>query len=378
MAFRLPGRATAGAVTVRGGNARTGAGPADGAALAPDRQAAGRRGSRRVPVRVLLVLAAVAGGLSTVPSAAGAPQPSIAEVQRRVVRLQQDAEVATEKYNDARQELASVTIRVQAAQVRLERQRAEVADARNQLGRLAVESYRRGPYSAFDWVLGDDPRSAMAQAGILPSLGERQAGAVKRLQDGERRLARIQADLAAQQRKLQETKTRLQLHRNDVTRRLLEAQNLLATLKAQERATVLAAARTPGTAGPGGTLTCNTFAVRAPDARVKAVLQFACSQVGDPYVWAGEGPNIWDCSGLTMQAWRQAGVSIPHSSRIQATYGQRVTIGGLQPGDLVFFHSPISHVGIYLGAGMMVHAPRTGDVVKVARLFETPSAAVRL
>jgi cell wall-associated NlpC family hydrolase len=328
---------------------------------------------------VLLVLAAVGAGLSTVPSsAAGAPQPSVTEVQRRVARLQQDAEVATEKYNDAREALGSVTIRVQASQVRLRRQRAEVADARAQLGRLAVESYRRGPYSAFDWVLGDDPRSAMAQAGILPSLGERQAGAVKRLQDGERRLARIQADLAAQQRELQETNTRLQLHRNDVTRRLVEAQNLLATLKAQERAAVLAATRTPGTAGPGGTLTCNSFAVRAPDARVKAVLAFACAQVGDPYVWAGAGPNIWDCSGLVLQAWRQAGVSLPHSSRIQATYGQHVTFGSLRPGDLVFFHSPISHVGIYLGAGMMVHAPRTGDVVKVAPLFETPSAAVRL
>jgi cell wall-associated NlpC family hydrolase len=331
-----------------------------------------------VPVRVVLVLAAVAAGLGAVPSAAGAPQPTIAEVQRRVVRLQEDAEIATEKYNDARVELASVTIRVQAAQVRLQRQRAEVADARAQLGRLAVEGYRRGPYSTLDWVLGDDPRSAMAQAGILPSLGERQAGAVKRLRDGERRLTRIQADLAAQQRKLQETNTRLQLHRNDVTRRLVEAQNLLATLKAEERAVVVAAARTPGTAGPGGTLACNSFAVDAPDARVKAVLAFACAQIGDPYVWAGEGPDIWDCSGLAMQAWRQVGVSLPHSSRMQATYGQRVTLGSLRPGDLVFFYSPISHMGIYLGHGMMVHAPRSGDVVKVARMWTTPSAAVRL
>jgi len=184
--------------------------------------------------------------------------------------------------------------------------------------------------------------------------------------------------VAYEQDKLQQTNTRLRLHRNDVTRHLVETQNLLATLKAQERAAVLAATRAPGIAGPGGTLTCNSFAVRAPDARVKAVLTFACAQVGDPYVWAGAGPHIWDCSGLTMAAWRQAGVSIPHSSRIQATYGQRVPFGSLRAGDLVFFHSPISHVGIYLGGGMMLHAPHTGDVVKVAPLFETPSAAVRL
>jgi cell wall-associated NlpC family hydrolase len=344
----------------------------------PEWESAVTRRPRRAPIRVLLVLAVVAAGLATVPSAAGAPQPTVAEVQRRVARLQEDAAIASERYNDAREQLASLTVRVAASKARLEQQRQEVEAARDQLGRLAVEAYRRGPYSTLDWVLGDDPRSAMAQAGILPSLGERQAAAVKRLQEGERRLAANQADLARQQRRLEETNIRLRLHKNAVNQRLVEAEALLATLQARERAVVVAAVRTPGTSGPGGTLACNSFAVRAPDARVKAVLQFACAQVGDPYVWAGEGPGIWDCSGLTMQAWRQAGVSIPHSSRMQATYGQRVLLASLRPGDLVFFHSPISHVGIYLGGGMMVHAPRSGDVVKVAPLFETPSATARL
>jgi cell wall-associated NlpC family hydrolase len=168
------------------------------------------------------------------------------------------------------------------------------------------------------------------------------------------------------------------LHRNAVNQKLAETEALLSRLRAAERAAVLAAARTPGDAGPGGTLSCRSLAVSAPDSRVKAVLEFACGQIGDPYVWAAEGPGSWDCSGLTMQAWRRAGVSIPHSSRMQATYGDRVLLADLRPGDLVFFHRPISHVGIYLGGGMMVHAPRTGDVVKVAPLFETPSAAVRL
>jgi cell wall-associated NlpC family hydrolase len=327
---------------------------------------------------VLLVLTVVGVGLGAVPTAAGAPQPTIEDVQKRVVQLQKDAEIASEQYNDAREQLASLTVRVQAAQVRLERQRREVAAARQQLGRLAAETYRRGQYSALDWMLGDDPNAAMAQAGILPSLGSRQSGAVRRLAEGERKLARAQADLQAQQRKQQETSTRMSLHKNAVNQRLAEAQAQLATLQAAERAAVLIAARTPGDAGPGGALTCNSMAVNAPDSRVKAVLEYACAQIGDPYVWAAEGPDSWDCSGLTMEAWRKAGVSIPHSSRMQATYGERVLLSDLRPGDLVFFHRPISHVGIYLGGGVMVHAPRTGDVVKVARLWETPSAAVRL
>jgi cell wall-associated NlpC family hydrolase len=329
-------------------------------------------------VRVLLVLVAVGLGIASVPSAQGAPRPTVEDVQKRVVQLQKDAEIASEQYNDAKEQLRSVTIRVLAAQVRLARQRAEVAEARAQLGRIAAETYRRGGVSSLDWVLGNDPQAALAQAGILPSLGSRQSGAVRRLSEGERKLAADQAELTEQQRRLQETNTRMLLHKNEVSRNLAETQDLLAKLKAEERARVLAAARTPGNAGPGGSLACNSIAVNAPDSRVKAVLTFACSQLGDPYVWAGDGPNIWDCSGLTMRAWAAAGVSLPHSSRMQATYGDRVLLANLRPGDLVFFHRPVSHVGIYLGNGMMIHAPRTGDVVKVAPLFETPSSAVRL
>jgi cell wall-associated NlpC family hydrolase len=326
---------------------------------------------------MLLALAVglVLGGVS---SAEGAPRPTVEDIQKRVVQLQKDAEIATEQYHDAREQLRSVTVRVEAAKIRLARQRTEVARAKEQLGQLAAETYRRGQYSTLAWMLRDDPTAAMVRSGILPSLGSRQAGALRRLAEGERRLVAMEADLAAQQRRLQETDIRMRLHKNAVQQRLAEAQAALNTLQASERARVVTAARTPGDAGPGGTLACNSMAVKAPDARVKAVLEFACAQVGDPYVWAGEGPDVWDCSGLTMLAWRQAGVSLPHSSRMQATYGDRVLLNNLRPGDLVFFYSPISHMGIYLGGGMMVHAPRSGDVVKVARLFQTPSAAVRL
>jgi cell wall-associated NlpC family hydrolase len=120
------------------------------------------------------------------------------------------------------------------------------------------------------------------------------------------------------------------------------------------------------------------MASKASNSRARAALAFACHQLGDPYAWAADGPNSWDCSGLTMKSWAAGGVSLPHSSQLQAQYGTRVGSSSLQPGDLVFFNSPISHVGIYLGAGLMVHAPHTGDVVRVASLYETPSTAVRL
>jgi cell wall-associated NlpC family hydrolase len=91
----------------------------------------------------------------------------------------------------------------------------------------------------------------------------------------------------------------------------------------------------------------------------------AMAQRGKPYVWAASGPGSFDCSGLTAFAYRAAGVSLPHSSGQQSRMGQAVARADLKPGDLVFFYSPVSHVGIYIGNGQMVHAPTSGDVVKV-------------
>lgn len=337
-----------------------------------------RQGRARRLALTATAVGVVLGSIAPLTSATGAPQPSLEEVRRRVVGLQHQAEVASERYNETREELASVTVRIKAAQAKLERQRQQVVLAKRNVGRLAAETYRRGEFSTLDFLLGKDPDSALAQAGLVPSFGNQQVGAMKRLQDEERRLAAAQADLNAQRRKLEEAHTLLAVHKNTVLQRLAAEQAELNRLSAADRVIVQEASRSEGISGPGGTVACRGFAVQAPDSRVKAVLNFACAQVGDPYVWAGEGPDIWDCSGLTMKAWRAAGVAIPHSSRMQATYGNRVLLADLQAGDLVFFHSPISHVGIYLGGGFMLHAPHSGDVVKVARLWTTPTAAVRL
>ncbi|MPQ99043.1 hypothetical protein GB931_14155 [Modestobacter sp. I12A-02628] len=92
------------------------------------------------------------------------------------------------------------------------------------------------------------------------------------------------------------------------------------------------------------------------------------AQRGKPYVWAGSGPGSFDCSGLTQFAYAAAGISLPHSSRAQSTIGAPVARADLQPGDLVFFYSPVGHVGVYIGNGQIVHAPTRGDVVKVSDL----------
>ena len=115
--------------------------------------------------------------------------------------------------------------------------------------------------------------------------------------------------------------------------------------------------------------------VVAPTAASQVAVDTALAQLGDPYVYGAAGPDSFDCSGLTMYAWSAAGVALPHSSSMQSTVGTPVSYYDLQPGDLVFFYSPISHVAMYIGNGLIVSAPHTGDVVKVVELAYMPDYA---
>jgi cell wall-associated NlpC family hydrolase len=105
-------------------------------------------------------------------------------------------------------------------------------------------------------------------------------------------------------------------------------------------------------------------AVTAPTHAAKVALNTALAQQGKPYAWGGSGPNSFDCSGLTSFAYKAAGIKLPRTSKAQAAVGTPVARNALKPGDLVFFYSPVSHVGIYIGGGKMVHAPTSGSVVK--------------
>jgi cell wall-associated NlpC family hydrolase len=109
--------------------------------------------------------------------------------------------------------------------------------------------------------------------------------------------------------------------------------------------------------------------VPAPSGGAQTAIDTAMAQLGKPYEYAASGPNTFDCSGLTMYAWAAAGVSLPHSSRMQFASLPHVPMEAMQPGDLVFYGSPIHHVGMYLGNGSYIHAPQTGDVVKISSVY---------
>src|SRR3954451_25168525 len=110
----------------------------------------------------------------------------------------------------------------------------------------------------------------------------------------------------------------------------------------------------------------------APTQAAQIAVDTALAQLGKPYVWGGAGPNSFDCSGLAQYAYAAAGIAMPHSSRMQSTLGTPVSTADLQPGDLLFFYSPVSHVGMYIGNGQMVHASTYGQPVSVVDLAYMP------
>lgn len=350
--------------------------------------AASRRLRRRLGWVSGLAAALSVVGLVLATGATAEPTPTVASVKKQVDKLQHEAEVATEKYNATRIQQQSTTVLATAAKARLEKQKRNVELARKALGRIAAENYKAGDLQTLSLLLDDDPQNAMAAGGLMTSLTDRQAQGVQRLVQEQRQLAADQADLAAQKKQLDAATQQIGTLTKQIKEKLASANALLNRLKGRDRQALLTASRTLdrqaltalGVEVPdNGALTCDAVNIDYPDARVKKVLDWACKQLGLPYRWGGEGPGSYDCSGLTMRAWQQVGVSLPHNAAMQFQEGTRISLENLRPGDLIFFHSPPTHEGIYLGKGLMLHAPRTGDVVKIApaRLAQA-SGAVRL
>lgn len=345
---------------------------------------------------------------SATPTPGRPAQPSIAEVKAKVDTLLHRAEVATEKYNGAKEQAArqSVTVNRLLAEAALRTQ--ALNDARRTLGRYAAAQYRTGgDESTGRYLLSADPQGLADQAHLSDVLGQRQEQAVEsyRVQQAAATQQRIEAakslaTLTAQQDKLRAAKA-------DVQRKLGEAQRLLNSLTEQEkarlaalraqqeaeakaRAAALAAqiaakekaaqeAAAKAAAAQAQTTTTGTGTTSAPSpttptgsSQAEKAIAFARDQLGKPYVWGATGPDSYDCSGLTQAAFKAAGIDLPRTTWDQVNVGPRIALSDLRPGDLVFFYSDISHVGLYIGNGEMIHAPHTGTVVKIAPITEMP------
>jgi cell wall-associated NlpC family hydrolase len=319
----------------------------------------------------VLVLAGLAGSLGP---AAAAPKPTVAQVQAQLTAMRQEAEATTEKYNGTRDKLAAIQVQSTAATTRVTQQRKIVDAAMTKLARLAAEAYKSGDLQALSLLLDDDPQARLAAGGLMASVSDREARAVARVVAEKKILEADQADLAAQKKSLTDATNQLAALKTQITAKIAATNALLARMTGAERDALARASRsldrqalsTLGVTVPAsGMMKCSDVAIESPSARVSAVIAFACAQLGKPYGWGDTGPGSYDCSGLTLKAWARGGVSLPRVAADQANAGRRVSVSSLQPGDLIFFHG-FGHEGLYIGKGLMIHAPHTGDVVRIA------------
>jgi len=217
----------------------------------------------------------------------------------------------------------------------------------------------------WNYFFSSNPTLYLSAAGSLESVTRKQSIQLRKYATAKQRLDATSLTVNDKLALVQAAEARYRKQAAQVKEKLAAAEKLLAKLEKADRERLLKLQAMDAEERQKYSLEQAKLA-NAVSGRAGTALRYAVKQIGDRYVWGAAGPIRWDCSGLTMRAYEQAGVRLPHSSRAQYGYGRSIARANLQPGDLVFFGSPISHVGIYIGQGKMVHAPRPGARVQIA------------
>ncbi|MFF9977739.1 C40 family peptidase [Streptomyces erythrochromogenes] len=328
------------------------------------------------PVRTTAATIALAGAATATAfegAAQADPRPTPAQIKTEVDRLYEEAEAATERYNGAKEQADEAEKALTGLREEAARKADQLNTARSALGTLAASQYRSGSLgTAVQLALADDPQQYLAQASFISRAGDRNAAGITTVRRKLDEVSKLREQASGRLSDLRTRQDELAAHKAEAEEKLAAAKRLLAKLTAEERAAYEAQA--PGAAAaPSGPVTAAP-PPPADGSRAARAVAFAYSSIGKPYVWGATGPGSFDCSGLTQAAWRSAGVSLPRTTYTQINAGRRVSRDQLAPGDLVFFYSGITHVGLYVGNGQMIHAPRPGSTVRLAPIDSMPWA----
>jgi len=376
---------------------------------------------------VLVGIASLCAGVVVAPPPAAAQQPptDIASKQAEAARIAAEVEakgrqvsILAERLNQARLQATELQAQADTAAAAAARTEAEVATAKETLKGYVVQSYMRGgDMSSLSLMLGgDDSAGAFAvRNAYVKQLTAKERSAIDALTQAKEAAEAKRASLLAAQKDAKDAQAAVDAERRAAAAAEAEAKQALAQVKGDlaelvaaeerrraeaaerqaaaelaERQRREAAARQPQSPPPGGSRPSSPSSPRppsggtgtdpgpapAPNPGAGRAVEEAKRQIGKPYEWGAEGPDSFDCSGLTMWAWRAGGVSLPHSSKAQYSATRRVSIAEIAPGDLLFYGSPIHHVGIYVGNGTMVEASETGKPVRYASIHRRDLAGV--
>jgi cell wall-associated NlpC family hydrolase len=360
----------------------------------------------RTPALATAALTSVALLSQTANAAPSAePKPSLEEVEKKVNDLYHQAETATDKYNATREKTAAQRKRVDGLLDDVAKRTEKLNTAREELGSFAAAQYRTGaaaPDTA-TLLLADNPQDYFDQTQLMSRLTTRQKAAVDDYITEQAATTKKRAEASKSLQTLTTSQNALKTSKADVQHKLSKARELLSQLTAEEKARLAAIEKkkreaaerkaaelaqqqaaaaagakkaaaqqdSSGTGSSGTATTDSSYATKAAKA-----LAFARAQIGKPYVWGATGPGSYDCSGLTQAAWKAAGVTLPRVTYDQVNAGTTVSLADAQPGDLVFFYDDISHVGLYIGNGMMIHAPKPGAYVREESIYYDGTSAI--
>lgn len=313
---------------------------------------AGRGASRRLAATACLAVA-TSFAFPPVAAHAAAPKPSASEVRKKLTKLNEEFDQSVEKFNKVNEQLKIAKKKLDAAKKSSKGEEAAFEQQRGRIAQMAADAYKNGDSADVTGFVGaKDPQAILDQAAVFTHLSQQRSSQLTQFLATAQRLRREQSqaqsaydDVAAKAKELRDKKAELD-------KQVAEQKKLLNKLGAS----------TPSHKSGGGT----GGSYNGPaSGSARAALNFAYAQLGKPYSYGATGPGSYDCSGLTMRSWGSAGVGITRTTNSQYAATKRVAKSDLQPGDLVFFSS-LGHVGLYVGGGKMIHAPHTGDVVKIS------------
>ncbi len=341
------------------------------------------------------------------PDGLASKQAEAAKIEAEIATINQNAEQAIERYDEANVELASTNQKIADNEKSLGAAEAKLKVAQARLGKRLAGIYRDGRTSMLEVILSTQSFSDfIARVDLLGKIGDQDRNEVEAVLGYKAEVEKTQADLTGTRQKQQQVLKDLADQRSQVETQLAARQAVLSNVQGDIAQMVArqeqqqwqgpasdvgagpgAGAASPPAAGtqppaapdPGTSpapapppTTPPTPAPRPapspPPSTAGGAAAIAMKYLGVPYVWGGASPSGFDCSGLVLYVYAQLGISLPHSAAAQYYSGTPIDYSQLQPGDLVFFYQPISHVGIYIGGGRMIHAPYPGGVVSIANV----------
>ena len=330
----------------------------------------------RAFVRGSLVAVAGAAVVFAGPTVRPASADPLSDAKDKLAAIEQEQSKIGEQWAEVKLQLAQGKTKVATLNADIAAQQKKVDGLRKQAQQVTISRFQsRGVDITVQLVTSPDPDAFLADMSTMGKLDQNMNSLLQDYQAQQANLADLQRAARDQVSTIAAEEQRLASLKKQIDAKIQEGQALVDQLTEQERQRLNAEdAASRDASRQAAAEEDFVDDSGSADSRAIRAVKYAVSKVPTgQYVWGAEGPNNFDCSGLMLAAYRTVGISLPHSSRVQSTLGRPVARDQLKPGDLLFFYSPIHHVGMYMGNGMFVHARNPRNDLEITKLSTYPA-----